>query len=107
MNTSRKKACGEIAKSWLNVIARGTCDEAIHSSPAAFAAPWIASRSLSSGAHSRDPLARNDVVRLFENQTPVVIVRERGRSSIPETSGIEPKGHGVLDTPLSRSMTTS
>jgi hypothetical protein len=24
------------------------------------AAPWIASRSLSSGAHSRDPLARND-----------------------------------------------
>src|SRR5712672_822573 len=32
-------------------------DEAIHSS---FVAPWIASRSLSSGAHSRDPLARND-----------------------------------------------
>src|SRR5216684_4984704 len=29
----------------------------IHS---AFAAPWIASRSLSSGARSRDPLARND-----------------------------------------------
>ena len=25
-----------------------------------FAALWIASRSLSSGAHSRDPLARND-----------------------------------------------
>jgi hypothetical protein len=25
-----------------------------------FAARWIASRSLSSGAHSRDPLARND-----------------------------------------------
>ena len=24
------------------------------------AAEWIASRSLSSGAHSRDPLARND-----------------------------------------------
>jgi hypothetical protein len=24
---------------------------------------WIASRSLSSGAHSRDPLARNDVDR--------------------------------------------
>src|SRR6185437_10542050 len=32
------------------------------SSPAfRIAAPWIASRSLSSGAHSRDPLARNDV----------------------------------------------
>jgi hypothetical protein len=25
-----------------------------------YAAAWIASRSLSSGAHSRDPLARND-----------------------------------------------
>jgi hypothetical protein len=25
-----------------------------------YAARWIASRSLSSGAHSRDPLARND-----------------------------------------------
>jgi hypothetical protein len=30
------------------------------------AAKWIASRSLSSGAHSRDPLARNDDVGLFE-----------------------------------------
>ena len=39
------------------VIARSAGDEAIHS---CFAAPWIASRSLSSGAHSRDPLARND-----------------------------------------------
>ncbi len=29
-----------------------------------FAARWIASRSLSSGAHSRDPLARNDVDRV-------------------------------------------
>ncbi len=37
--------------------AEGGSDEAIHSY---FAAPWIASRSLSSGAHSRDPLARND-----------------------------------------------
>ena len=26
-----------------------------------FSVRWIASRSLSSGAHSRDPLARNDV----------------------------------------------
>jgi hypothetical protein len=32
-------------------------DEAIHTF---FVAAWIASRSLSSGAHSRDPLARND-----------------------------------------------
>jgi hypothetical protein len=26
---------------------------------------WIASRSLSSGAHSRDPLARNDGLKTF------------------------------------------
>jgi hypothetical protein len=37
----------------------GGCDEAIHSFFAL--SEWIASRSLSSGAHSRDPLARNDV----------------------------------------------
>jgi hypothetical protein len=30
------------------------------SNPFLLAARWIASRSLSSGAHSRDPLARND-----------------------------------------------
>jgi hypothetical protein len=28
---------------------------------------WIASRSLSSGAHSRDPVARNDVERLAQH----------------------------------------
>ncbi len=45
-------------------IARSTCDEAIHN----LAAPpvWIASRSLSSGAHSRNPLARNDVERAVQ-----------------------------------------
>jgi hypothetical protein len=32
-------------------------DQAIHSY---FAATWIASRSLSSGAHSRDPLVQHD-----------------------------------------------
>src|SRR6267154_2189291 len=47
-------------------------DEAIH---ALFAARWIASRSLSSGAHSRDPLARNDgstpeLSLLFEIRVP-------------------------------------
>jgi hypothetical protein len=36
----------------------------------------------------------------------VVIAREGGRSSIPETPMIEPKGRGVLDTPHSRGMTT-
>jgi hypothetical protein len=39
------------------VIARSKSDEAIHSFTRR---EWIASRSLSSGAHSRDPLARND-----------------------------------------------
>jgi hypothetical protein len=39
------------------VVARSEADEAIH---ACLASRWIASRSLSSGAHSRDPLARND-----------------------------------------------
>jgi hypothetical protein len=39
------------------VIARSKSDEAIHSS---FSAAWIALLGLSSGAYSRDPLARND-----------------------------------------------
>src|SRR5450759_3229579 len=30
-----------------------------------------------------------------------------GRSSIPETSAIDPRGRGVLDAPLSRGMTAS
>jgi len=38
-----KKAFGEIAKLCLAVIARSPCDEAIHTSLAALAAPWIAS----------------------------------------------------------------
>jgi len=37
----------------------GGSDEAIQLS--VLVQQWIASRSLSSGAHSRDPLARNDV----------------------------------------------
>jgi hypothetical protein len=40
------------------VICEERRDEAIHS---CFAALWMASRSLSSGARSRDPLARNAV----------------------------------------------
>src|SRR6266436_1010713 len=42
-------------------------DEAIH--PSACAALWIASRSLSSGARSRDPVARNDGLKLFAEAT--------------------------------------
>jgi hypothetical protein len=41
------------------VIARSGSDEAIQLSASARQS-WIASRSLSSGARSRDPLARND-----------------------------------------------
>jgi hypothetical protein len=46
-----------------SVIARSSCDEAIQFF---FFGSWIASRSLSSGAHSRDPLARNDGVDVAE-----------------------------------------
>jgi hypothetical protein len=37
---------------------------------------------------------------------PSVIVREGGRSSIPEKVVMESKSRGVLDTPPSRGMTT-
>src|SRR5947209_9074395 len=61
-------------------------DEAIHT---CLAARWIASRSLSSGAHSRDPLARNDgkVSRLSFRGT---------RSVNPESRD---SGSGPLDHP--------
>src|SRR5829696_8012748 len=36
----------------------------------------------------------------------VVIVREGGRSSIPETAVIEPRSRSLLDTPHARGMTT-
>src|ERR1700679_3352366 len=44
------------------VIARSN---ATKQSSVSRAEPWIASRSLSSGAHSRDPLARNDVGKIL------------------------------------------
>jgi hypothetical protein len=44
-----------VTRGALSVIARSPCDEAIQFFICGF---WIA--SLSSGAHSRDPLARND-----------------------------------------------
>jgi len=52
-------------------------DEAIHSSAKKV---WIASRSLSSGAHSRDPLARND------GREARSAVSEDGRSDHAELS---------------------
>src|SRR5450756_54764 len=39
-------------------------------------------------------------------QHPAVVVRESGRSSIPETAVIESTSRGVLDTPPSRGTTT-
>src|SRR5260370_6395018 len=57
-----------------------------------YVARWIASRSLSSGAHWRDPVARNDGSGLNAIQYSEALV-------------IEPKGCGVLDTSLSRGMT--
>jgi hypothetical protein len=50
-----RKTRGGIADSYLSVIASAAKQSSFPS-----AAPWIASLSLSSGAHSRDPLARND-----------------------------------------------
>jgi hypothetical protein len=49
-------------------------------------------------------LARDDVERqpLSRSSSPGL----SGRPSIPETPVLEPKGRGVLDAPLSRSMTT-
>jgi hypothetical protein len=47
---------GAIPAFFLAVIARSEASKRSR----LFARLWIASRSLSSGAHSRDPLARND-----------------------------------------------
>ena len=62
MNTSRKKAFGEIAKVCLAVIARSTCDEAIHSSLAAFAAPMDCFASLAMTAVGCGEIAKPCVV---------------------------------------------
>jgi hypothetical protein len=70
---------------------------------------WIASRSLSSGAHSRDPLARNNgftmmAQRRLPHSQPSSPAKKRA-IQYSETSVMEPKSRGVLDTPLSRGMT--
>jgi hypothetical protein len=64
---------------------------------------WIASRSLSSGAHSRDPLARNDGRQ--RRNTRLSSPRMRG-SSTPQLLGSIIDVSGILDHPLSR-VTTS
>ena len=47
----------QLGAKWSSLLCEERSDEAIHH---ATKKAWIASRSLSSGAHSRDPLARND-----------------------------------------------
>ena len=59
---SKDKPCAKTMRRDRGLTSERHCeersDEAIHSY--FLVAPWSASRSLSSGAHSRDPLARND-----------------------------------------------
>src|SRR5205809_299436 len=53
------------------------------SNPVLYAALWIASRSLSSGAHSRDPLARNDGERPeAKNADLPVLLLDKGRKGV-------------------------
>src|SRR5947207_13838752 len=58
---------------------------------------WIASRSLSAGAHSRNPLARNDGSKT--RHTPAVIARLDRAIQYSEAPVMEQKSRGVLDTP--------
>ena len=69
-----------------SVIARS---KATKQSILSFVARWIASRSLSSGAHSRDPLARNDGVNKPYDMNRIIfssraILRAIGRIEIGE-----------------------
>ena len=87
---------------------------------------WFLTRVLSTFAHeavgalgirhSPRPLGRNDMHDFGRNaprereamsgeKISVVIARACGRSSIPETSMMEPRGRGVLVTPHARGMT--
>ena len=63
---------------------------------------WIAPRSLSSGAHSRDPLARNNVEILKRHTT--VMPREGGTSNTPQLLDSITVVSGILDHPPSRTI---
>ena len=57
---------------------------------------------------ARDPGCEGEggVIRQVHSPHPqLVVARAGGRPSIPETSAIEPRGRGVLDSPPSRGMT--
>src|ERR1700737_4120859 len=71
-------------------------DEAIHSS---FCAEiWIASRSLSSGAHSRDPLARN------AGETHLRILAARCARGAHECFALKSEGVGNAGCRCTRSL---
>jgi hypothetical protein len=58
-------------------------------------------------ARARNAPREGEGVCVFESATPsAVIVREGGRSSIPEAAVIEPIGRSVLDTPPARGTTS-
>src|SRR5258705_1161651 len=59
------------------------------------AARWIASRSLSSGAHSRDPLARNDGCTGIGSIWIEALARCRGNGSAPLWERVGERGHGL------------
>jgi hypothetical protein len=59
-------------------------------------------RAGNSGSNLAQNMRRD---REIASATPTVIVREGGRSSIPETSVIEPRSRCVLDAPHARGMT--
>jgi hypothetical protein len=67
--------------------------EAIHS--CLLAALWIASRSLSLGAHSRDPLARNDVSSVVPASAPGPIITGRGVARKSLNSFLQTRGRGL------------
>jgi hypothetical protein len=68
------------------------------SNPALLVDLWIASRSLSSGAHSRDPLARNDEADVVDLKQSHPVLATLARSSPPVQNKIltGPVKHGAL-----------
>ena len=94
----RAKTCGEIAK---------LCPPSLRAqrkqSTFPLAAPWIASRSLSSGARSRDPLARNDVDREIRIRSPEGAKRNPGSvcGSFPDLASLQPGYDTHDETPAS------
>src|SRR6202171_4381549 len=76
------RACGTMSCPWgyskcLNRHCEERSDEAIHLQ-LRYPWLWIASRSLSSGAHSRDPLTRNDELKFHRRPSPRGSALHRG-----------------------------